>query len=1071
MQKLAEVCVRRPVFATVLILSLVVIGAFSYFRLGVDRFPKVDFPIVTVVVRQPGASPEEIETELVDRIEEAVNTISGLDQLSSTSYEGLGLVVATFQLEKDINIAAQEVRDKVNLILPELPAGIEAPVVDKVDPDAAPILEIAVSSPGSIRDTTEYVDRVIRRRIEGINGVGQVRIIGGRARQINIWLDPQRLRAVGLSALDVQRAVQAQNIQIPGGRVDQNTRELTLRTYGRVQRVEDFGEILLRRTPGGAVVRLKDVATIEDGMEEPETIASLNGQPTVLLSIRKQSGLNTVATVHAVKERLQEIQKALPPGYTLTITRDQSEYIEAATHAVQEHLIVGSILAALVVLLFLWNWRTTVISAIAIPASIIATFGLMSWMNFTLNALTLLALTLSVGIVIDDAIVVLENVYRFIEEKHMNPFEAAIEGTREIGLAVMATTLSLIAVFLPIAFMSGVVGRFMNSFGLTMSFAIGVSLLVSFTLTPMMASRWIRRPATEGAVPHTPEGIPIGMEEASEEASESAHAHTTRQRHSVASKERGLFRVIDVVYTAMLRWSLRHRWAVVLISVLVLFSTIPIGMKVNKNFLPEDDESQFQITVRAPEGTSLTATQELGERIAAEARRLKGVAYTVLTIGNNEQRTPNLATIFVKLVDVSQRPGISQQDLMQQARSEILPKFGKLRASVSIVPAFSSAAGAPNSLSYYIAGPDLKKLEQYARQAMEQLKQFPGVVDVDSSLITGLPELGVRIDRQRAADLGVAVSDIASTLRLLVGGVKVTDYSEGGEQYETHIRAPLTARSDPAAIGQITVPSATIPGGVPLSSLVTFTTGTGPSQIVRLGRQRQVNITANVLPGYSQTAAQQEMARILDRLQMEPGYTHGVSGNSREQVKAFSLFLSAFLLSIVFMYLILAAQFESWLHPVTILLSLPLTVPFALLSILITGVSLNIFSMLGILVLFGVVKKNSILQVDHTNQLRARGMNRYDAIVQASRDRLRPILMTTVAFVAGMVPLVVSSGTGAASNRNIGFTVIGGQSLVLLLTLLATPVFYSLFDDIVTTPYWGTLRRGLQRLFRRRAQS
>lgn len=480
MQKLAEVCVRRPVFATVLILSLVVVGIFSYFRLGVDRFPKVEFSVVTVVVRQPGASPEEIETELVDKIEESVNTISGIDQLYSYSYEGVGQIVVSFQLEKDINVAAQEVRDKVNLVMPDLPLGIEAPVVDKVDPDATPILEVAVSSPANIRDTTEYVDKVLRRQIESISGVGQVRVIGGRARQINLTLDPQRLRAVGLTALDVQRAVQSQNIQIPGGRVDQNTRELTLRTYGRVDSVQAFGDIVLARRPG-SVVHLRDVAIIEDSMEEAETVASLNGTPTLLLSIRKQSGLNTVATVRAVKDRLTEVEKRLPPGYKMTITRDQSEYIEAATHAVQEHLIVGSILAALVVLLFLWNWRTTLISAIAIPTSIISTFALMYAMGFTLNGLTLLALTLSVGIVIDDAIVVLENIFRFIEEKRMNPFEAAIEGTREIGMAVLATTLSLIAVFLPVAFMTGIVGRFMNSFGLTMAFAIAVSLLVSFT--------------------------------------------------------------------------------------------------------------------------------------------------------------------------------------------------------------------------------------------------------------------------------------------------------------------------------------------------------------------------------------------------------------------------------------------------------------------------------------------------------------------------------------------------------------------------------------------------------------
>jgi HAE1 family hydrophobic/amphiphilic exporter-1 len=658
-----------------------------------------------------------------------------------------------------------------------------------------------------------------------------------------------------------------------------------------------------------------------------------------------------------------------------------------------------------------------------------------------------------VGIVIDDAIVVLENIFRFIEEKGVPPFQAAIEGTKEIGLAVMATTLSLLAVFLPVGFMGGIVGRFMSSFGLTSSFAIAVSLLVSFTLTPMLAARLIKR--------------------SDDEKERALEKHTEPADHG--SKESRFYRPIDRTYTTMLTWSMKHRWVVVLACVLVIVSIVPLFMFVGKNFLPVDDQAQFELNVRAPEGYSLANTSNLAERIAADVRKLPGVTDTLTTIGGGQQEQVNVATIYVKLVPIEERK-ISQQALMVQARNEVLGKYlklfpGQLRTSVQQVAAISGGGFRNADIQYVIGGPDLDKLTKYSNALLEKMKTIPDVVDVDSTLISGKPELRVEIDRARAADLGVRVGDIAQALNSLVAGQKVSTFNAGTDQYDVRVRSVGEFRSSVEGLKRMIV-SSTKAGWVTLDNLVHVDEGTGPAAIDRLNRRRQVTLLANIRPGGSQAAVIQKMNEFAKEINIDPAYSTGLAGRSKELGRAGYYFVLAFILSFVFMYMVLAAQFESFIHPITILLTLPLAIPFGILALLITGQTVNIFSGLGLLLLFGVVKKNAILQIDHTNQLRARGMERFEAIIRANRDRLRPILMTTIALVAGMLPLTISTGPGSGTNRSIGVLVVGGQTLCLLLTLLAVPVFYSLFDDLARSRVWGQIRDGINGVFgrvRRRA--
>jgi HAE1 family hydrophobic/amphiphilic exporter-1 len=1044
MQKLAEICIRRPVFAAMIILALVVVGAASYGRLGVDRFPSVDLPTVSVRTNLPGASTEEMETEVSQKIEEAVNTVEGIEELRSISSAGSSFIIATFSLDRKIDTAAQDVRDRIAAVIRNLPLDTLPPVVSKFNNDSSPVMTIALSGNRSLRELTELADKVVKIQLERSSGVGQVNLVGGLQRAINIWVDPDRLAAFHLPITAVRDAVISQNADVPGGNVTGPDRELTLRTMGRMAESRDFNDLVVR-TVNSQAVRVRDLGYAEDGTKEQRSVARLDGVPTVTLEILRQSGANTVAVIEGVKKAIEHVKGQLPGDIEITVVRDQSRYIYAALHEINLHLILGSILASLVVLAFMRSWRSTLIAAVAIPASVIATFGLMKALDFTLNSVTMLALVLMVGVVIDDAIVVLENIFRFVEEKKMDTFEAARAATAEIGLAVLATTLSLVVIFVPVSFMSSISGRFLYQFGITAAAAVLVSLLVSFTLTPMMSARLLRGESSLG------------------------HGHAT-EGDTAARSRRGFYARIDRGYERVLRTTMAHRRLAAALCLAVMIAAIPIYKLVKVEYIPSDvDESEFEVNVNAPEGTSLAAMDEAMRAVEAEIRSLPSVRTGLISAGGGFLGGVNQGNGYVRIAPHEERKlsvprflrsllrlhpaaafrgNYSQRDVMVALRAR-LAKFKDLRCSVRNLQSFNIGGGS-SDIDFLLRGPDLQALATYANQLRETSKDLGGIVDADTTLKLEKPELRVFVDRNRAADLGVQMTDLATALQLMVGGDdQVSRFHDPGvnDDYDVEVRLVQGRRNDPEAIRQLFVPSSR--GGlVSVDNLVQLKEAITASRVDRLDRQRQVSLRAGVGPGFALADRLDALQQAVDDMHLPSTYSTAVGGRGRELARTYKEFIWALVLSILFMYMILASQFESVVHPLTILLSLPLAVPFALISLWATGNTLNLYSALGVLVLFGVVKKNAILQIDHMNNLRAKGMDRLEAILQGNRDRLRPILMTTLALVAGMLPLAVGTGPGAEERRAIAVVVIGGQSLSLLLTLLATPVFYSLFDDL-----------------------
>jgi len=1019
---LADTSVKRPVFATMAILALVVLGVVSYPEIGVDLFPKVDFPIVTISTHLNGASPEVIDVDITDRIEGAVNTINGVKSITSSSTEGDSRVTVEFVLERNIDLAVQDVREKVALIRNKLPVDIDEPRIAKVDPDATAVLWLNLSGQKSVKELSTYVDEVLKEQLQRINGVGDVQMGGLRLRQIRVLLDADKLRAYGIAAQDVMGALQRQNIELPGGRIESLSKEYTVKVKGEFVNIPEINDLVIAYDKG-APVRLRDIGKAEDGMEEKRSIVRYNGIPAVAMGVQKQSGTNTVAVVNLVKTEIEKIRKTLPPGMSLNIAMDQSVFIRRSIDEVQKHLILGSFFAVLAVFIFLRNFRTTLISAVALPVSIIATFALIRAFDFTFNNMTMLALTLSVGLLIDDAIIVIENIYRHVEDG-MTPREASTFATSEIGLAVMATTFAIVAIFLPVAFMKGIIGRFFLQFALTVVFSVLVSLLVSFTLTPMLASIFLKRIAHRrgnSGTETTPAVKPMGR--------------------FAGLFERG-YSNIERSYRPLLAFSLRHRGAM-LIGALILFAgSLYLTTFIGKEFIPPEDQGQFIVRLESPIDYSVDKADEFfqpAENILREMPEISAVYYRQGPGG-----AVNRAIIMIRLIPKAERKK-NQEELKKEIRNK-LRKFPGLKVSAENL---SLIGGGQRQvpIQYSVRGRDLSELQAYTRQISGEFSKLPGIVDVDTSLEMGKPELKVFIDRDKAADLGVDVAAIAEVINLLISGeTEVTKYKDEsrGKRYDVRIRLNADERSNPDDLSKLYVRSR---DGrlVELRNLVRIQEGGGPSVIDRVDRQRSISLFAS-LEGKPLGQAVEELNAIAGRI-LPADYLPKYRGTAETMSESFRYLMFALILGVIMAYMVLAAQFESFVHPFTVLLSMPLSFIGAFSALLITGNTLNIFSLIGLILLMGLVKKNAILLVDYTNVLRERGIPRREAILQAGPVRLRPILMTTFAMVFGMMPVAFGVGEGSETRSPMGIAVIGGLLTSLFLTLVVVPAAYDLFDD------------------------
>jgi HAE1 family hydrophobic/amphiphilic exporter-1 len=1007
-----------------LLLAVVVFGLVSWPRIGVDNMPNVDVPVITVTTILPGADPETVERNVSKELEEALNTISGLDTIQSQNYESVSLVVLMFNLEVPIETAANDVREKVQAAVSKLPREAEAPRVQKVDLGALPIVQLAISGPLPIEELTRAADDELKPALQRLQGVGSIDIVGGRKRELAVVVDPTRLRAHGLAATDVSQAIAVQSIAIPGGRTTEPTVERVLKLETEAASVDELRDLVIA-APQGKPIRIRDVANVIDGPGEARSVASLDGKQAVALVVRKQSGTNTVAVAERVKAAIPELQALLPKGARVEVVSDNARFIRNSISSVQEDMIIGAILAVLVVLVFLRDWRSTLVSAVALPTSIIGTFAAMRALDFTFNNVTMLALTLSIGLLIDDAIVVIENIVRRLE-KGESPRDAAQAGTTQIALAVLAVTLSVIAVFVPVAFMEGMIGRFFFQFGITVTVAVAISYAVSMTLTPMMSARILKAHHRAG------------------EGAERAVGGFGAGIHAVFGHVRGglerFFTGLESRYRAMLTWALDHQGRTIAIAIGTMVLTMFLGRFVNSTFFPPQDMSQFQGNLEMPTGTPLAVTQAEAERLSVQVRKIPGVQNVFLQVGGGVEEAVNRASLLVNLVPLKER-SFTQEDVKNWIRDNLRPAQGGV---LTVADPSMGFGGRTQPIQFSLRSDDWPALLRAAEVVKAKMKEKKGFVDVDDTYRAGKPLLSVRLDRDRAMAVGVPAAVVGQTLRAFLGGDKFTSYREKGDQYDVRLRLPDAIRSDPEAIA--TLPIRTPAGQiVDLRSVANIVQTTGPSQIDRQALKRQVVMLAD-LKGYSEGEAQ---AFLKDTAKAFPDTIQtGFEGRGKEFAKMGRNFLFALVLGIVLVYMVLGAQFESLLDPFTIMMALPLSVIGAILALLISRQYLSMFAMIGMIMLAGLVTKNGILIVEFTNQLRDEGKSVRDAILEAGPLRLRPILMTTVAMVAGMLPVAFARGDGAESRTGMAWAIIGGLIASTFLTLVIVPVVYSLLDRL-----------------------
>lgn len=1017
--KLADVSIERPVFATMMILALIVLGLFSYTKLNIDLFPDIDFPYVTVTTVLPGAGPQQMETDVTKKVEDAVNTIGGIDHITSISQEGASIVVIQFKLEVDGKQAAQEVREKISAARANLPTDIKDPVIQRIDPASQPIFVLTVSGNRTDKEITTYTKNVIKKRLENVPGVGEVDLVGGAEREIQIEVDASRLQAYNLSIQDVIQSVGAANLEIPAGNVIKGRQQLLVRTMGKYTDVSDFNNVIVA-TPGGKNVHLSDVARVTDGVVEQTSMARVNGQPAVGLNIMKQSGGNTVRVADAINKQLERIRKELPADVRITVAKDNSTFIRDAVNDVLFDILYGGLLAIIVVYLFLANLRPTIISAIALPTSIIASFIIMYALNFTLNMMSLLALSLAVGLLIDDAIVVIENIYRHMQ-KGETPMEAARAATSEIGLAVMATTFTIVAVFIPVAFVPGIVGRFFYQFGITVSVSVMVSLFVAFTLTPMLASRFLHEEDEE----LKPQGNIL-------------RKGLYYFNHS--------FELLSHWYQEASRWALKHRGMVLLISIAIFFSSFYLMRFLGSSFFPSSDQGEFLITVQSAPGSSLEQTRMICAQLDSAARTKPEVVTTLVTIGaGNDPVTKG--SVLVKLVKKNQR-----KKGIEQLEDEMRAELGNVAGAKLGFQLQGGIGGSQKPVIMSVRGDDLVTLEKIASSVEKIVRSTPGAVDVDNSLEITKPEVRIAIDREKASDLGVNVGLIATTARAMVDGYVATQFQVEDEQFDVRVRLRKEDRSSIDNIRDMTVKSSKDVGNqqkvlVPISSVADIRQGSGPSKINRFDRQREIRIDAN-LSGRLLGDVLADIQKQTKTMELPAGYNVSVTGQGEMQAESFGNILLSLMLAIVFVYIVLAAQFESFSLPFAIMLALPMSLIGAVLGLIAFNSSISIMSMIGIIMLMGLVTKNGILLVDYANVLRDRGMERNAALVEAGATRLRPILMTTFAMIFGMVPVAFALGEGSEMRAPMGQAVIGGLITSTLLTLFIVPAMYTLLDDM-----------------------